>query len=135
MSNKIPKLTLIDCEKPIVAKVNGHAVGLGVSMALLSDVSFAAESAKIADPHVRIGLVPGNGGALIWPQLIGYARAKEYLLTGDAITARDAAAIGLINHVVPDAELDTAVETFARASGRRGNRGHSLHQGVHQHRA
>jgi len=105
--------SLLDCEKPIIAKVNGPAVGLGCSIALFCDVIFAAETAKFADPHVNVGLVAGDGGAIIWPQLIGYARAKEYLMTGDALTATDAARIGLINHAVPAAELDARVEQFA----------------------
>ena len=104
---------LLDCEKPIIAKVNGHAMGLGATIALFSDVIFAAHSARFADPHVGVGLVAGDGGAVIWPQLIGYARAKEYLMTGDAINASDAAAMGLINHVVSDEALDASVEAFA----------------------
>ncbi|MCC5858952.1 MAG: enoyl-CoA hydratase/isomerase family protein [Ectothiorhodospiraceae bacterium] len=104
--------SMLDCEKPIVAKVNGPAMGLGATIALFSDVIFAAQSAVIADPHVTVGVVAGDGGAVIWPQLIGYARAKEYLLTGKSITASDAAAMGLINHAVPDAELDAAVNAF-----------------------
>lgn len=103
---------LIDCEKPVIAKVNGHAMGLGATIALFSDVIFAARSAKFADPHVSVGLVAGDGGAVIWPQLIGYARAKEYLMTGDAISADDAAAMGLINHVVADTDLDDTVDAF-----------------------
>ena len=106
-------LGLLDCEKPILAKLNGAAVGLGATVALLCDVIFAAESARIADPHVSVGLVAGDGGALIWPQLIGYARAKEYLMTGDRLTAQKAEAIGLINHCVPDDELDATVDAFA----------------------
>lgn len=103
----------LDCEKPIIAKVNGPAIGLGCSIALFCDVIFAADTAKFADPHVNVGLVAGDGGAIIWPQLIGYARAKEYLLTGDALTATEAARIGLINHAVPAAELDERVNQFA----------------------
>ncbi|GLC95130.1 enoyl-CoA hydratase [Cupriavidus sp. TA19] len=103
----------LDCEKPIIAKVNGPAIGLGCSIALFCDVIFAADTARFADPHVNVGLVAGDGGAIIWPQLIGYARAKEYLLTGDALTATDAARIGLINHAVPAAELDERVNQFA----------------------
>lgn len=104
---------MLDCEKPIIAKVNGPAVGLGATMALFCDVIFAGESAKIADPHVGVGLVAGDGGAIIWPQLVGYARAKEFLMTGDALTAAQAEHIGLINHCVPDAELDQRVDGFA----------------------
>ena len=74
--------SILDCEKPIIAKVNGHATGLGATIALFCDVIFASEKAKIGDPHVSVGFVAGDGGAVIWPQLIGYARAKEFLMTG-----------------------------------------------------
>lgn len=105
--------SLLDLEKPIICRMNGDAVGLGATMALFCDVIFAADTARIADPHVRVGLVAGDGGAVIWPQLIGYARAKEYLMTGDAIPAPEAARMGLINHAVPEAELDARVGAFA----------------------
>ena len=105
--------SLLDCEKPIIAKVNGHAMGLGATVALFCDVIFAADTAKIGDPHVAVGLVAGDGGAVIWPQLIGYARAKEYLMTGSVLTATEAARIGLINHAVPAAELDERVNQFS----------------------
>ena len=105
---------LLDLEKPIVAKVRGPAVGLGATLALFCDCVFAGESARFADPHVRVGLVAGDGGAVIWPALIGFARAKEYLMTGDAIAAPDAARIGLINHCVADDALDETVAAFAR---------------------
>lgn len=104
---------LLDCEKPIIAKVNGPAVGLGATIALFCDTIFAADSARFADPHVSVGLVAGDGGAIIWPQLIGYARAKEYLMTGAFVPAPDAAAMGLINYALPAAELDAAVDAFA----------------------
>lgn len=105
--------SLLDCEKPVVAKLNGHATGLGATIALFCDVIFAADTAKIGDPHVSVGFVAGDGGAVIWPQLIGYARAKEYLMTGDLMTAAEAARIGLINHAVPVAELGERVNQFA----------------------
>ncbi len=104
--------TLLDIEKPVVCRMNGHAVGLGATVALLCDVIFAADTAKIGDPHVGIGLVAGDGGAVVWAQRIGLARAKEYLLTGELLTAAKAAEIGLINHALPAAELDAAVEAF-----------------------
>ncbi len=104
---------MLDCEKPIIARLNGAAMGLGATMALFCDVIFANEAAKIADPHVSVGLVAGDGGAIIWPQLIGHARAKEYLMTGDALTGAEAARIGLVNHAVPEAELDARVDAFA----------------------
>jgi enoyl-CoA hydratase len=106
--------TLLDLEKPLVCKLNGHAVGLGATIALLCDVVFAAETAKIGDPHVSVGLVAGDGGAFIWPQRIGYALAKEYLLTGELVPAPRAAQIGLINRCLPAAELDAAVDAFCQ---------------------
>jgi enoyl-CoA hydratase len=105
---------LLDCPKPVIAKVNGHAVGLGATMALFCDLVFASTSAKIADPHVSLGLVAGDGGALIWSHLIGHVRAKAYLFTGDPITAEEAASIGLINKAVPLEELDAVVDAFAQ---------------------
>lgn len=109
---------LLDLEKPIVCRLNGAAAGLGATVALLCDVIVADESAKIGDPHVKVGLVAGDGGAVIWPQLIGYARAKEFLLTGDLITAKEAAAMGLVNHAVPAASLDAKVaEIVAKIAG------------------
>ncbi|MGE0799954.1 MAG: enoyl-CoA hydratase/isomerase family protein [Lautropia sp.] len=110
--------SLLDCEKPMIAKLNGHATGLGATIALFCDVIFAAESAKIGDPHVSVGFVAGDGGAVIWPQLIGYARAKELLMTGDLITATRAAEIGLINHAVPADQLDARVDAFAQRLAR-----------------
>jgi enoyl-CoA hydratase/carnithine racemase len=105
--------SMLDCSKPIIAKVNGHAIGFGATLALFCDVIFAADHAKIGDPHVKVGYVAGDGGAVIWPQLLGFARAKEYLLTGDLLLAAEAAKIGLINHAVPAAQLDQAVADFA----------------------
>lgn len=105
---------LLDCPKPVIAKVNGHAVGLGATLALFSDLVFANQAAKIADPHVTLGLVAGDGGAIIWQQLIGHVRAKEYLFTGDPISGEEAAHIGLINRAVPLDELDAVVEAFAQ---------------------
>jgi enoyl-CoA hydratase len=103
---------MLDLDKPLICRLNGHAVGLGATLALLCDVIFAAENAKIGDPHVAVGLVAGDGGAAIWPQRIGFGRAKEYLLTGDLLTAKQAEEIGLVNHSVPAAELDNAVGAF-----------------------
>ena len=105
--------SLLDCEKPVIAKLNGHATGLGATIALFCDVIFAADGARIGDPHVSVGFVAGDGGAAIWPQLIRYARAKEYLMTGDLLTAVDAASIGLINRALPAGELDSYVAQFA----------------------
>jgi enoyl-CoA hydratase len=105
--------SMLDCPKPIIAKVNGHAIGFGATLALFCDIIIAADHARIGDPHVKVGFVAGDGGAVIWPQLLGYAKAKEYLLTGDILLAPDAAKIGLINYAVPAAQLDQAVADFA----------------------
>ena len=105
-------LTLLDLEKPLIARINGPAVGLGATLALFCDVTFAGGSARIGDPHVSIGLVAGDGGAMIWPLLVGLHRAKEFLMTGEILSAARAAQIGLVNHVVPDADLDAAVDRF-----------------------
>lgn len=104
--------TMLDIDKPIVCRMNGHAIGLGATIALLCDIIFAAEGAKIGDPHVGLGLVAGDGGAVLWAQRIGMGRAKEFLLTGDLLTARKAEEIGLINHCLPADELDSAVDAF-----------------------
>ena len=105
---------MLDCEKPIIAKVRGYAYGLGVNIALSCDMVFAAESARFCDSHVKMGIAPGDGGAALWPLLIGFIRAKEYLLTGEPLDAKRAADIGLINYCLPDAELDAAVDAMAR---------------------
>jgi enoyl-CoA hydratase/carnithine racemase len=96
---------MVGCRVPIVAAVNGPAVGLGCSLVALSDIVFMAESAHLADPHVLIGLVAADGGPVTWPLMISLQLAKEYALTGDRIPAERAAAIGLANHVCPDGEV------------------------------
>ncbi len=106
--------TLLGIEKPVVCRLNGHAVGLGATIALFCDIIYAAENAKIGDPHVGLGLVAGDGGAIIWPQLVGLARAKEYLLTGELLSATKAAEIGLINRAVPHDALDAEVDALCQ---------------------
>jgi enoyl-CoA hydratase len=96
---------MVGCRLPIVAAVNGPAVGLGCSLVALSDIVFMAESAHLADPHVVLGLVAADGGPVVWPLLTSLQLAKEYALTGDRIPAERAAAIGLVNHVCPDGEV------------------------------
>ncbi len=104
---------LLDVELPIVAALNGPAVGLGASLALLSDVIFMADGATLVDPHVRVGIVAGDGGAAIWPLVLGPARAKQFLLTGDPVSADDAHRMGLVNRVVPAASLEAEALAFA----------------------
>jgi enoyl-CoA hydratase/carnithine racemase len=106
-------LNMLEVEVPIVVAMNGDAVGLGATLALFGDVIIAAEQARIGDLHVRMGLVAGDGGAVIWPLLLGVHRAKEYLMTGDLIPAPEAERIGLINHVVPLDELPAKARELA----------------------
>jgi enoyl-CoA hydratase len=103
---------ILSCEKPIIARVQGDAIGLGATIALFCDIVIADEKARFADPHIVVGLTAGDGGAIIWPQLVGYARAKKYLLSGDRITGREAEEIGLIAHAVPAEALDAKVEEW-----------------------
>ena len=101
----------LNCEVPIIAAVNGVAAGLGATLALMSDVIFASDKARIGDTHVRAGLVAGDGGAVIWPYLIGPHRAKELLMSGRLLNADEAGEIGLVNRVVPaDDLLDEAMQ-------------------------
>ena len=105
---------MLEIEKPIVAMVNGPAIGLGLTIALLCDSVVMADDATIGDPHVNLGLVAGDGAAVVLPLLVGPHRAKELLLTGKLITGVDAAAMGMINRSVPADELASAAYGLAR---------------------
>jgi enoyl-CoA hydratase len=102
----------MECEKPVIAKVRGVAYGMGANMALACDMVFASDDARFCDSHVKVGLVAGDGGVLLWPMAIGIHRAKEYLMTGDPVPAKVAAEIGLINRCMPDEELDGFVQNM-----------------------
>lgn len=96
---------IVGLTKPLVAAVNGHAIGLGAVLAALADVSYMAETAKIGDLHVHAALPAGNGAAVIWPLLVGLNRAKHLLMTGEILTAAEAERFGLISRAVPPADV------------------------------
>lgn len=107
-------MSMLECDKPIIGKINGDAIGLGSTVALFCDVIFAADTARFGDPHNNVGLTSGDGGQIIWPHLIGYARAKHYLFTGEKVGAKEAAQMGLINAAMPAEELDSYVDAYAQ---------------------
>ncbi len=109
---------ILSVRRPMIAAVNGDAIGLGASLALFCDVVFMAEGARIGDPHVNAGLVAGDVGAVLWPLLVGANRAKEFLMTGDLLTASEAERIGLVNHAVPAVGLIEAAMAMARRLAR-----------------
>ena len=106
---------MLSARKPIVSAINGVAVGAGLAIALLADVSIASESARLSDGHARIGVAAGDHAALLWPYLCGFAKAKYYLLTADFIDGREAERIGLVTRCVPD---DRVLEEALEVAGR-----------------
>jgi enoyl-CoA hydratase len=104
---------VMDFRLPVIAAVNGPAVGLGCTVAACTDVVLIADTAFMADPHVSVGLTAGDGGAAVWPLIMGMLRAKEHLLTGDPISAEQAVAYGLANRVVPAGSLMTEAMALA----------------------
>jgi enoyl-CoA hydratase len=99
--------------QPMIAAINGDALGLGATLALFCDMVFMADDARIGDPHVKAGIVAGDGGAILWPLLLGLHRGKEFLLTGDMMTAAEAYEFGLVNHIVPRADVLTQATALA----------------------
>jgi 2-(1,2-epoxy-1,2-dihydrophenyl)acetyl-CoA isomerase len=110
---RIP-LALEDLDKPVIAAVNGVATGAGMDMALMCDLRYAAQSARFAETYVKVGLVPGAGGAHFLPRLVGVSKALELFLTGDFIDAQEALRIGLVNKVFADEALAEEVDKIAR---------------------
>lgn len=100
-------------DKPLIAAVNGVAVGAGLDMALMCDMRFAGRSATMSEGYIRVGLVPGDGGAWFLPRLVGPAKALELLLTGDFVSADEAHRIGMVNRVYEDDELQAKTREFA----------------------
>src|SRR5437899_10776273 len=99
--------------KPVIACINGYALGGGCELALACSFRIASENAKLGQPEVKLGIIPGYGGSQRLPRLVGKGRALQILLTGDMIPALEAFRIGLVNQIVPQAELMTAVESIA----------------------
>ncbi|HEU4568549.1 MAG TPA: enoyl-CoA hydratase/isomerase family protein [Marmoricola sp.] len=92
---------IVNCEKPVVSAINGVAVGAGIVVALLADISICAEDARLGDGHVKLGVAAGDHAAIIWPLLAGMAKARYYLLTGEMLDGREAERIGLVSKAVP----------------------------------
>jgi len=106
-------LTMQEVDKPVIAAVNGAAVGAGMDMALMCDIRVAAQSARFSEGYIRVGLVPGNGGAYFLPRVVGTAQALEMLWTADFYNAEQALKIGLVNHVYDDETFTDQVLMFA----------------------
>lgn len=104
---------VLDCEKPVIAAVNGTAAGIGAHLALACDLVLAAEEARFIEVFVRRGLVPDGGGAYLLPRLIGPQRAKELMFFGDALSAAEAERLGLVNRVVPAQDLEKTARAWA----------------------
>ena len=104
---------LLDFEKPLIAAVNGHAVGLGATLALLCDMVVISDKAMIGDPHINVGIVPGDGGLAVWTMLAGPNRAKEFMMLGSLVGAEDANRLGLVNHVVQPGDVMAAARGIA----------------------
>ena len=106
---------MINLDKPIISAINGVAVGAGLAVALLADISIASEKARFTDGHVRLGVAAGDHAAVIWPMLIGMAKAKYYLMTCEFLDGTEAERIGLVSQVVPHEELmDKAMDVANR---------------------
>ena len=104
----------LSIRQPIIAAVNGDAIGLGATLALFCDLVVMADHARIGDPHVKAGIVAGDGGAILWPLLLGPHRGKEVLMLGDLMTAAQAHALGLVNHLHPGASLLDEADALAQ---------------------
>jgi enoyl-CoA hydratase len=96
---------IVNCEKPIVSAINGVAVGAGLVVALLADISICAADARLGDGHVKLGAAAGDHAAIIWPLLCGMAKARYYLLTGDMLDGAEAERIGLVSKALPREEV------------------------------
>lgn len=126
-------LAMEDLDKPVIAAINGAAMGAGLDMALMCDLRLCSDRAKLAESYIMMGLVPGDGGAFFLPRLVGVAKAMELLLTGDVLTPEDALRMGLVNRVVPhDALLKEAVGLALKIAGRAPQAVRMMKRAVHQ---
>jgi enoyl-CoA hydratase len=107
-------VNMLELDRPIISAVNGPATGLGITLALFADIVIASDRARLGDTHVKVGLTAGDGGAVIWPLLVGVNKAKELLMTGEVIEADEALRIGLVNYVVPHDMLNAKVMEMAQ---------------------
>ena len=105
---------MLDVEQPIIGAINGDAIGLGATLALLCDITVASEKARFADTHVKVGIGAGDGGAVIWPLLIGPHRAKEFLMRGNFISGAEAGRIGMVNYAVGPEDVMNKARELAR---------------------
>lgn len=105
---------IVNCEKPIVSAINGVAVGAGLAVALMADISIMSETARITDGHIRLGVAAGDHAAAIWPLLCGMAKAKLYLLTADFLDGKEAERIGLVSRAVPQDQVVPVAMEYAR---------------------
>jgi enoyl-CoA hydratase/carnithine racemase len=108
-------LALADLDKPVIASINGVAVGAGLDMALMCDLRIMSTSARVSEGYVKVGLTPGDGGSYYLPRLVGTSKALELLLTGDFIDAEEALRIGLVNRLAPPDKLAEQTWEFARS--------------------
>jgi enoyl-CoA hydratase len=105
---------MLDVEQPIIGAINGDAIGLGATLALLSDIIVVSEKARFADTHVKVGVVAGDGGAVIWPLLVGPHRAKEFLMRGNFINGAEAGRIGMVNYAVAPEQVMAKAQELAQ---------------------
>lgn len=107
-------MNIMNMEKPVVAAINGDAIGLAANIALFSDIIIAAEDARMGDTHVKIGNVAGDSGSIVWPLMAGMAKAKELLMVGELITGKEAERLGIINYAVPRDKVLPMAMDYAR---------------------
>jgi enoyl-CoA hydratase/carnithine racemase len=126
-------LTMEDLDKPVIAAINGAAMGAGMDMAIMCDLRVCSDRAKLAESYIMMGLIPGDGGAYFLPRLVGTSKALELLLTGDVLTAQDALSLGIVNKVVPHESLmEETMKLAAKIAGKPPLAVRMMKRAVHQ---